>query len=109
MNQYSLGEFFSKYKIRDSEAVLVRPDDIIAWKAVNNSEVEMLSIVLKQTLWLKMESGSQHEILRSQSTPEINGMTSKMKLEDKDTPRRKSPGGILGRMTTIRSKNKLAS
>ena len=45
-----LGEFFSKYKIRDTGAVLVRPDGIIAWKATDDSAVEKLSNVIRQCL-----------------------------------------------------------
>jgi len=45
-----LGEFFSKYKIRDTGAVLVRPDGIIAWKAMDDSAVEKLSNVIRQCL-----------------------------------------------------------
>jgi hypothetical protein len=50
-----LGEFFSKYQIRDTGAVLVRPDGIIAWKATDDSVVGKLWNVVRQCLGYNVE------------------------------------------------------
>ena len=49
----ALGEFFSECPVRESGAVLVRPDGVIAWKAVDDSAVSKLNYVLQRLLGFK--------------------------------------------------------
>ena len=101
-----LGEFFTKYKIRDTGAVLVRPDGYIGWKALDDSEVGKLGNVLKQLLGFNVEEETTRrpQITRAKTTPDVAEMVGKMELGE-NTPARKGTG-LLQRMTTMRLRRK---
>jgi len=96
-----LGEFFSKYKIRDSGAVLIRPDGVIAWKASNDSEVEMLGQIMRQILGLKAEGQVETQTTHFATAPEVTGLVDKMKIEEAKSARKPSGGSFLNRMSII--------
>ena len=101
-----LGEFFSKYKIRDSGAVLVRPDGIIAWKVTNDSDVEILGKVLKKILGSRLETEAESQIPRSNTAPEITVLSEKIKVEDQGSPRKGGSANIFRRMAAISPRKK---
>lgn len=91
-----LGEFFSKYQIRDTGAVLVRPDGIIGWKAANDSEAKLLETVMKRLLGGSMEDESPYTV--GSKTPDSGGMLAKAEIKDeKSEPSR----NLLRRMTSL--------
>ena len=104
------GEFLTKYKIRDNGAVLIRPDGIIGWKALNDTEVWKLGSVVRQLLCLEEatdEVAPLPSVARSKTTPDLGGMMGKMSLDSKDTsPKKTGGGGLLRRMTTMRKTKK---
>ena len=87
----SLGEFFSKYEIRDTGAVLVRPDGVIAWKAVTDSEADKLGSVMAHLLGVKIGGLQRPEAMRAVNAPT-------MAAPDKPV-RAPAPTGLLRRMT----------
>lgn len=97
-----LGEFFTKYKIRDTGAVLVRPDGYIGWKAVDDSEVGKLGNVLKQLLGFNVEEETTRrpQMTRANTSPDVTGVKGKRGLVE-NPPARKGTG-LLQRMTTLR-------
>jgi len=105
-------EFLSKYKIHDSGAVIVRPDGIIGWKAQNDAELGLFEVILKQLLCFTVAEDEMLPSLmtRTRTVPEVDGLMRKMTLSQK-TPSRKTagPGGLLRRMTTMRTKKKSTS
>lgn len=94
-----LGEFFSKYQIRDTGAVLVRPDGVIGWKAYDDSDVGKLGNVLRQLLGFNVEETKPSQMIHAMTVPEGSRMV-KVETEPKNSTR-KSPGGLLRRMTTL--------
>ena len=101
-----LGEFFTKYKIRDTGAVLVRPDGYIGWKALDDSEVGKLGNVLRQLLGFNVEEETtkRPQVSHTKTTPDVTGMRGKMELGE-NPPARKGTG-LLQRMTTMRLSRK---
>lgn len=97
------GEFLSKYKIKDSGAVVIRPDGVIGWKALNNNDMHMLPHVMKQLLGEEVEDELGElpaiAIPRSKTTPEINVNMSKLEI-GQTSPGRKSAGSLMRKMTT---------
>lgn len=75
-----LGEFFSKYQIRDTGAVLVRPDGIIAWKATDDSVVGKLWNVVRQCLGYNVEeeTGEKAAVPRTAATVPSRTVPSRM-------------------------------
>lgn len=112
-------DFLSKYKIQNSGAVIVRPDGVIGWKALNDSEVGLLEVMLKRLLCFEVDEDEVPPLptlsSRSATVPEVGGLMRKMTLS---ASARKSPprttikntseggGGLLRRMTTMRPKKK---
>jgi hypothetical protein len=94
-----LGEFFSKYNIRESGAVLVRPDGVIAWKAVDDSAVSKLPFVLQRLLGFKVEKGATNGVSQTTTAPERNGKNNK-NSGDNGRPL-KSSGGFLKKVKTM--------
>ena len=88
----SLGEFFTKYEIRDTGAVLVRPDGVIAWKAISDSDVAKLRVVLAQLLGLKIGIQPRSSTTGATATPIIAAAAEK-------GIRSSAPPGLLKRMT----------
>lgn len=88
--EVALGEFFSKYEIRDTGAVLVRPDGVIAWKAVTDSDVDKLGPVMAQLLGVKV-GGKRPQAPRAAPAPMVP-------VPDSGS-RPKGPTGLLKRMT----------
>jgi putative polyketide hydroxylase len=86
-----LGEFFSKYGIRDTGAVLVRPDGVIAWKAVTDSEVDKLGPVMSHLLGLKIGGQQRPQATRAATAPAMAGPDKNVKPP--------APTGLLRRMT----------
>jgi hypothetical protein len=101
-------EFLSKYKIRDSGAVLIRPDGVIGWKALNDGDIRMLPSILKQLLCQEDadEVSELPQMSRAKTAPDLSGAMSKIDLEAKKS---KGPGGLMRRMTTMRMKKKSIS
>lgn len=95
------GEFLSKYKIKDSGAVVIRPDGVIGWKALNNNDIHMLHNVMKQLLGEEVEDevGELPAIARTKTAPEINVNMSKLEIGP-TSPGRKSAGSLMRKMTT---------
>ena len=90
--EVALGEFFTKFEIRDTGAVLVRPDGVIAWKAVTDSEAEKLGPVVAQLLGVKV--GEK----RAQATRATTAPVIPVPVVDIGA-RPKGPSGLLRRMT----------
>jgi hypothetical protein len=97
------GEFLSKYKIKDSGAVVIRPDGVIGWKALNINYVHMLSNVMKQLLGEEVEDsdmvGDLPAISRTKTAPEISVNMAKLDI-GQTSPSRKSAGSLMRKMTT---------
>jgi hypothetical protein len=102
-------EFLAKFKIRETGAVLIRPDGIIGWKALNDSEIGQLEYVMKRLLCQATDDDIP-QVSRAKTMPavEITGSMDSMRLGEKNPPPPKSGGGggLLRRMTTMRSKLK---
>jgi hypothetical protein len=96
-----LGEFFNKYQIRDTGAVLMRPDGMIGWKALDDSEVGKLGNVMRQLLGFNVEEEEKPpQTVRAVTAPQ-GKVPGKVELENKPSAR-SGPGGLLRRMTTLR-------
>lgn len=95
-----LGEFFSKYQIRDTGAVLVRPDGMIGWKALDDSEVGKLGNAMRQLLGYNVEEEKPPEIVRAVTAPQ-GKVAGKIESENKASVR-SGPAGLLRRMATLR-------
>jgi hypothetical protein len=101
-----LGEFFSKYKIRDTGAVLVRPDGIIAWKSTDDSGVAKLWDVVRQCLGYNVaEAGPPKPgVSRTGTVParvhesSSGGESDLGEIREK---KEKGPQSLLKRMTTL--------
>jgi hypothetical protein len=104
-----LGEFFSKYQIRDTGAVLIRPDGMIGWKATDDLHVGKLGNVLRQLLGLNIEEEHDKppQLIRPSMAPNELGVR-EMESEDKASSR-KGPASLLRRMTTLRLNRKRTS
>jgi hypothetical protein len=102
------GEFLSKYKIRDSGAVLIRPDGVIGWKALNDADIRMLPSIVKELLCQEDADKVRElpQISRAKTAPDLSGAMAKIDLEAKKS---KGPGGLMRRMTTMRTKKKSLS
>jgi hypothetical protein len=94
-----LGEFFSKYNIRESGAVLVRPDGVIAWKAVDDSAVYKLNFVLQRLLGFKVEKVVTNGASQATTSPEKNAKGNKNSGSVGRSL--KGGGGLLQRVKTI--------
>lgn len=111
-------EFLSKYKIHNSGAVVVRPDGMIGWKALNDTEVGALEVMLKKLLCFEVDEDEMPLpplVARSATVPEVGGLMRKMTLSTRKVPPRNvggapnsgGGGGLLRRMTTMRPKKKV--
>jgi hypothetical protein len=102
------GEFLSKYKIRDTGAVLIRPDGVIGWKALDNSDIRILPGILRELLCQEDvdQVAEPPHISRAKTAPDITGATAKMNLDGKKS---KGAGSLMRRMTTMRTKKKSLS
>jgi hypothetical protein len=108
------GEFLSKYKIKESGAVVVRPDGVIGWKALDVSSVHQLRNVMKRLLGEEVEDEVRElpaTISRTKTAPEINLSLAKLEIggQPSPSPGRKSAGssaGSLMRKMTTRIKKK---
>ena len=111
-----LGEFFSKYRIRDNGAVLVRPDGVIAWKALNDFDVKSLRSVINAVLGMESppedtlnSNGPTLPVSRANTTPALtNGMKSLRIVDNKESKRMSTMGGLMRRMTTMKGKKALS-
>lgn len=107
-----LGDFFSKYRIKDNGAVLVRPDGVIAWKALSNGDAKKLESVVRVVLGLEVSeehtvNGSEPNLTvsRANSTPSVTNDMKRLQIVDnKESKRMSTVGGLMRRMTTMRGK-----
>jgi len=115
--------FLSKYKIHNSGAVIIRPDGVIGWKALNDTEVSFLEVMLKSLLRFEVDEDEfppSPLMTKTVTATEVGGLMRKMTLGGRRSgPRSHSvggnidvnagPGGLLSRMTTMRTKKKSIS